>query len=123
MRDSANVMVNSGISSMNSFSSSASNYNDIRNTIMIIMSTIILIILLVISVFGYRKNPKAMKGCNLVSTPVYAVVQLLAVLMFILAIVFGDICSSVFGMRSFKVVTNTILNYRLHSSSNLEWLE
>lgn len=116
MRDSANVMVNSGISSMNSFSSSATNYNDIRNTIMIIMSTIILIILLVISVFGYRKNPKAMKGCNLVSTPVYAVVQLLAVLMFILAIVFGDICSSVFDYTPAPILSG--LNDGLYDGVN-----
>jgi hypothetical protein len=96
MRDSANRNIREGITQLNGFSSSASNYNNSRNIVMIIMSTIILIIMAVIGFFGYRKSAKGVKGCNLASTPVYIIIQLLAVIMFIFAIIIGDVCSSVF---------------------------
>ena len=104
MRDSANKNAGQGKNSLNSFSSEASIYNNIRNNIMIIMSTIILVILAVFSYFGYRQKPKSIKGCNLVSTPIYVVIQLLAVVLFILSIMIGDVCSSVFDISPAPVL-------------------
>ena len=96
MRDSANNNIGQGTTQLNSFSASASSYNNSRNIVMIIMSTIILIIMGVIAFFGFRKSSKGVKGCNLASAPVYIVIQLLAVIMFLVAVMIGDVCSSVF---------------------------
>lgn len=96
MRDSANSNIGQGTTQLNSFSSSASNYNNSRNIVMIIMSTLILIIMGVIAFFGFRKSSKGVKGCNLASAPVYIVIQLLAIIMFLVAVMIGDVCSSVF---------------------------
>lgn len=85
-----------GQNTLSNFMTSVSTYNKYRNIAMIILSSFIFLIIIGTASSFYRKKPRAVKGCNLCVTPFYLLIQLLAVIMFILALIFGDVCSSVF---------------------------
>jgi hypothetical protein len=85
-----------GRTQLNSFLSTVETYNSYRSTATIVLSSSIFAIMLIIG-FGFAKQkPIIAKGCNLCASPLYLLIQLLAIITFILAVVFGDICSSVF---------------------------
>jgi hypothetical protein len=86
-------------------------YENNRSIAMITFSSFIIVILLVFSIFLLSKKPAGVKGCNLVASPIYILVQLLAIILCVTALVFGDVCTSVFEFNPPPVIkaleTNT----------------
>ncbi|KAI8901468.1 hypothetical protein BC833DRAFT_577806 [Globomyces pollinis-pini] len=60
---------------------------------------LILFILLVFSIGFATKKARVVKGCNLISSPLFILIQIYAILFFILALVVGDVCTSVFEIK------------------------
>jgi hypothetical protein len=71
-------------------------YESSRSIAMIILSSLVILILVIFTLSFMTKRPAGVKGCNLVSSPFYLLIQLCAILLCILALVFGDVCSAVF---------------------------
>ncbi|KAJ3301908.1 hypothetical protein HDV03_000236 [Kappamyces sp. JEL0829] len=91
-----NSTCDGGKSSMTGFMAQVNSYNVMRGYAMIALSAVLLVIILLLLLFFWRKKAGAAKGLNLIVTPVYLLIQIVGLLMFILAILFGDVCSSVF---------------------------
>ena len=96
MSTSAKDLTKSGTTTLDSFISQAKSINNSRNIAMCILSSLVLLVLVGLYFFGYQQKPKRIKGCNLVATPLYFIIQIIAVTLFLMSVVFGDICSSVF---------------------------
>lgn len=96
VEDATDRTFDGGRNQLKLFLSSVEGYNSYRSTSMIILSSCIFVIMIVVTFAFFKQKPILVKGCNLCATPLYLFVQLLAIIIFILAVVFGDVCSSVF---------------------------
>lgn len=63
---------------------------------MIALSSIVILILLIQALLFAKKKGRAVKGCNLCITPFYILIQFMTIFLFIFALVFGDVCASIF---------------------------
>ncbi|KAI8906310.1 hypothetical protein EDD86DRAFT_240622 [Gorgonomyces haynaldii] len=75
---------------------SVTSYDGNRGIAMIILSCWILLIVIFMCVAMYRNKPNQIKGCNLCSSPIYLLIQLFAFILFLVALVFGDVCGVLF---------------------------
>lgn len=57
---------------------------------MIAFSALLIFILLLLTFFFLFKMPSAIKGCNLVSSPLYMAVQVIAIVLFLTSLILGD---------------------------------
>jgi uncharacterized protein YqgV (UPF0045/DUF77 family) len=96
MKTSLDGSLNPLITSVRSAFDNVRAYESSRSLAMIILSSLVILILVIFTLSFATKRPAGVKGCNLVSSPFYLLIQLCAVLLCILAIVFGDVCSAVF---------------------------
>lgn len=69
------------------------------------LSSLVLIVLIVLSISMILAKPSSVKGCNLCATPIYILIQLLAILLFLLALVLGDVCTNVFEISPSPIAT------------------
>ncbi|KAJ8327307.1 hypothetical protein QVD99_008140 [Batrachochytrium dendrobatidis] len=71
-------------------------YNSYRHIVMAVLSAIILLILVVVNIGAVMKKPRVVKGCNFTAIGFYALIQLLALILYISAMLIGDACSLTF---------------------------
>nr|KAJ3421224.1 hypothetical protein HK105_004175 [Polyrhizophydium stewartii] len=96
MQTSADTTLNSTYKSANDLFGQVASYNVYRHIAMSILSAFILVILIVINLGTYFGRPRVIKGFNLSISSVYVLIQLLALVLFIVALAIGDVCSAVF---------------------------
>ncbi|KAJ3319622.1 hypothetical protein HDV06_006184 [Boothiomyces sp. JEL0866] len=96
MQSNLDTTISGGINTVDQNFNQITSYESYRADGMIALSSLILFILVVFS-FGFAlKRAHAVKGCNLCITPFYLLIQLFAIIMFILALVLGDVCYLIF---------------------------
>lgn len=71
-------------------------FDDYRNYGVWGLSAVVVIVLVVMAFTMCHAKPSRTKGCNFCANPIYMLIQIFAVLFFIMALILGDTCSALF---------------------------
>ncbi|KAJ3258984.1 hypothetical protein HK103_003125 [Boothiomyces macroporosus] len=118
MQSSLDTSISGGINTVNQNYNQVVSYESYRADGMIALSSLILFILVVFSFGLGLKRAHAVKGCNLCITPFYLLIQLFAIVMFVLALVLGDVCYVVFETNPPLIANSSALSPSMQQSIN-----
>ncbi|KAH6559874.1 hypothetical protein BASA50_007223 [Batrachochytrium salamandrivorans] len=93
---SAQSSLTSIYSQISSLFTQVKTYNNYRHIAMSILSAILLVIVVVINAGAACRRPRIVKGCSFTAIGFYALIQLLALILYTVAMLVGDACSLTF---------------------------
>ena len=78
------------------FTEKLASYDSYRKYATYGLSGAVIAVVIALSITMINHSPTMVKGCNLCANPIYLLIQFLAIIVFFLALIVGDLCTSIF---------------------------